>query len=74
MSTTKIEDKTTSLKLSEQVKNELFKKGYSFLFNYNDFILYKKQVKKAFNKVQSITEKFINDNSTDNCDYNEYIY
>jgi len=74
MTTTKNQGKTTTFKLSEQVENELFKRGYSFLFNINDFISYKNQVKNAFNKVQSITEMFIQDNQNSKSDYDAYIF
>ena len=42
--------KNTSFKLSEQVKETLHAKGYSKIFNYQDYKYYKAQVKKAFNK------------------------
>lgn len=66
--------KSTTIKLSEQVKNVLQEKGFSFLFNYPDYIFYKSQVKKAFNKAQAITELFIQDNSTSKSDFNGYIF
>jgi hypothetical protein len=66
--------KHTTIKLSEQVKNVLQEKGFSSLFNYSDYIFYKAQVKRAFNKAQAITELFIQDNSTSKSDFNGYIF
>jgi hypothetical protein len=65
--------KNTSFKLSDQVKNYLFQKGYSSVFNFSDYVYYKAQVKKAFNKAQAIADLFIEENNTKS-DYNEYIF
>jgi hypothetical protein len=65
--------KNTTLKLSDQVKIELSKKGYSFLFNYSDYKYYKAVCKNAFNKVQTIADLFIFENNQ-NSDFDEYIY
>jgi hypothetical protein len=74
MTTTKIQGKTTHLKLSEQVKETLFLKGYSFLFNDNDFKYYRMQAKYAFNKALTIAELFIQDNLNSQSDYNGYVF
>ena len=66
--------KNTSFKLSEQVKETLHAKGYSFLFNYNDYKYYKSQVKKAFNKAQAIADLFIQENNTNESDFSEYVF
>jgi hypothetical protein len=67
--------KNTSFKLSEQVKETLHARGYSAIFNYQDYKYYKAQVKKAFNKAQAIAELFINDNlSSNTSDFQEYIF
>lgn len=67
--------KNTSFKLSEQVKETLHAKGYSAIFNYQDYKYYKSQAKKAFNKAQAIAELFIQDNFNNNTsDYNEYLF
>lgn len=66
--------KNTSKKLSQQVKEILSEKGFSFLFNYNDYSFFKSQCKNAFNKAQAIAEKFIEDNTQANSDFNEYIF
>jgi hypothetical protein len=66
--------KTTSFKLSEQVKETLHAKGYSSLFNFQDYKYYKTQVKKAFNKAQAITDLFIQDNNTNESDFSQYVF
>ena len=66
--------KNTSFKLSEQVKETLHAKGFSFLFNYNDYKYYKGQVKKAFNKAQAIADLFIQENNTNESDFSEYVF
>lgn len=66
--------KSSSFKLSTQVKNELQKKGFSSLFNYQDFAYYKAQAKRAFNKAHTISELFIQDNQPTKSDYNGYIF
>lgn len=69
-----IKAKNTSIKLSDQVKNYLFEKGYSALFNYSDYQYYKAQAKKAFNKAHAIAELFISENNQNESDYNGYIF
>ena len=66
--------KNTAFKLSEQVKATLHEKGFSFLFNYDDYKYYKAQAKKAFNKAQAIAELFIQDNQPTKSDYHGYIF
>lgn len=66
--------KNTAFKLSEQVKATLHEKGFSFLFNYDDYKYYKAQAKKAFNKAQAIAELFIQDNNTNESDFSEYVF
>ena len=66
-------NKNTAFKLSEQVKATLHAKGYSFLFNYSDYLYYKTQAKKAFNKAQTIAELFIQENTNQKSDYSEYV-
>ena len=66
--------KNTAFKLSEQVKATLHAKGYSFLFNYQDYKYYKAQVKLAFNKAQAIAELFIQDNQPTKSDFHGYIF
>lgn len=65
--------KNTTLKLSEQVKQELSKKGYSFLFNYSDYKYFKLLCKNTFDKVNAIVELFIFENKQ-NSDFDEYIF
>lgn len=66
--------KNTSFKLSSQVKETLQAKGYSAVFNYQDYKYFKSQVTKAFNKAQAIAELFIQENTNQKSDYNEYIF
>jgi hypothetical protein len=66
--------KNTAFKRSEQVKATLHEKGFSFLFNYDDYKYYKAQAKKAFNKAQAIAELFIQDNNTNESDFSEYVF
>lgn len=73
MTRTQSSHKNTPFKLSEQVKTILNEKGFSFLFNYSDYLYYKAQAKKAFNKAQEIAEQFIQDNNAKS-DYDEYVF
>lgn len=66
--------KITSFKLSDQVKDKLHHKGFSFLFNYSDYFLFKSQAKNAFNKAQAIADLFILDNNTNESDFSEYLF
>ncbi|AGN89398.1 hypothetical protein LIT13_01360 [Flavobacterium psychrophilum] len=66
--------KNTPNKLSNQVKSILQEKGFSSVFNWQDYQYFKDQVKTAFNKSQAIAEKFIEDNNYQNSDFNEYIF
>jgi len=76
MKTTKTHNKrkNNAFKLSEQVKKILHEKGYSFLFNYNDFAYFKKQLKTTFNKAVSIAEMFIQYHEPEKNDFSEYVY
>ena len=71
---THISHKNNAYKLSDQVKNILQEKGLSAVFNYNDYLYFKKQVKNAFNKAQAIAELFIEENINQNSDFNEYTF
>ena len=62
-----------STNLSTQVKDILHEKGFSFLFNFNDYKHFKKQCSNAWNKAQDIAQKFIEENTQDS-DYNQYIF
>lgn len=60
---------------SEQVKNILKEKGFSKVFNYNDYNYYKDALKGSFNLVQAIANKFIEDNlNATNSDLADYIF
>lgn len=71
MNRTKTRDKSNFL--SAQVKEILFKKGFSFLFTDRDFLYYKKQTKNAINRPYAIAELFISDNHQQS-DFADYEY
>ena len=73
MKRTNLHAKNTSLKLSEQVQNILTEKGFSFLFNWNDYNHFKRQAQNAWNKAQAIAELFITENNTKS-DFDEYVF
>lgn len=66
-------DKTNTFKLSQQVREILYKSGYSFLFNFDDYKQYKKRAKHEFNKALAIAQYFIQDNNQPS-DFNEYEF
>lgn len=76
MQTTLSNDKSknTAFILSTQVKKLLHEKGFSFLFNFEDYTYFKSQCKNAFNKAQAIAEKFIEENKPLNSDFDGYIF
>lgn len=74
MKRTNLHAKNTSFKLSEQVQNILTEKGFSFLFNWNDYNHFKKQASKAWNKAQAIAELFLQECGNQNSDFSEYIF
>lgn len=74
MTPTNFNAKNTSLKLSDQVKNILTQKGFSFLFNWNDYKYFKNQVANAWNKSQAIAELFLQENQSQNSDFSEYLF
>ncbi len=59
--------------LSNEVKQILSKRGFSFLFNWSDYQLFKTKSKNAFNRAVAISEMFIQENSQSS-DFNEYIF
>lgn len=60
--------------LSYQVRQLLNEKGFSFLWNWNDYYHFRTEAKKAFDKAQAIAEMFIQENVNSNSDFNEYIF
>ena len=74
MQTKSKQGKDNAFKLSVQVKNELYSKGYSRFFNFSDYLHFKNQCKNSFNKVTAIVQLFILENNHQNNDYNGYIY
>lgn len=59
--------------LSRQVRKILHEKGFSFLFNFQDYRRYKNQSRNAFNKAYSIADKFLS-NAEGKSDYSNYIF
>lgn len=71
MNTKTIHRKNT--KLSEQVKKILSEKGFSFLFNFQDYKFFKHQAKDDFNPALKIADLFISDSNQES-DFNQYIF
>lgn len=72
MTLTTFHAKNTSNSISYQVRQILNQKGFSFLWNWDDFAHYRSQVKNEFNKAVAIAELFISNSDTQS-DYDEYI-
>jgi hypothetical protein len=68
-----IQHKSTSFKLSDQVKELLSNMGFSFAFNWADFKDYKKQCINAFNVAYAIAECFVV-NADLPSDYEDYLF
>lgn len=66
--------KYNPFKLSNQVKSILQNKGYSSIFNYSDYEIFKEQCKDAFNKALAIAEKFIEEATPQKNDFNNYLF
>lgn len=66
--------KNNAFNLSTQVKTKLHEKGFSFLFNFEDYNYYKAKTKNSFNKAVAIAELFIQENVQSKSDFNEYIF
>lgn len=71
---TKIQDKNTTLSLKQRVKKILYLKGYSHLFNKQDFKYYVSRFKDEFNPALEIAKQFIKENPDQVSDFNQYIY
>jgi len=66
-------NKSTSFKVSEQVKKILHRNGLSRAFNFADYQYYKAKTKNAFNKAHAIAQCFIEDYQ-EQSDLNEYQF
>jgi hypothetical protein len=66
-------DKANTLKLSQQVREILFKAGYSCLFNFDDYRYFKRKTKGEFSRAHAIARMIIEDYDT-NSDYIEYEF
>ena len=69
---TKITERKNT-KLSEQVKKILTEKGFSFLFNFQDYKFFKQKAKGDFNPALKIADLFIQDSNQES-DFNQYIF
>lgn len=67
-------DKFNPFLLSNQVKSILQKKGYSSIFNFTDYTIFKRQCKKAFNKAVAIADKFIQEAEPTQNDFINYTF
>ncbi|KFF26848.1 hypothetical protein [Chryseobacterium vrystaatense] len=61
------------IKLSAKVQQILFSRGYSHIFNWEDYSFYKEQTKNAIFRADSIANLFIKD-TCEFSDYAEYEY
>ena len=52
-------DKSKSFKTSDQVKAILQKEGLSKVFTYQEYEIFERRARRAFNKVQTIAQMFI---------------
>ena len=66
--------KSNPFLLSNQVKTILQKKGYSSIFNFSDYGIFKTQCKNAFNKAVAIAQKFIEEAEPTKNDYSNFIF
>lgn len=73
MTQIKFTAKSTTNSISYQVRQILNAKGYSFLFNWDDYAYFRSLCKNAFNKAEAIAEKFIEDTNAKS-DFNEYTF
>jgi hypothetical protein len=69
---TKITERKNT-KLSEQVKKILTEKGFSFLFNFQDYKYFKQKAKGDFNPALKIADLFISD-TNQKSDFNQYVF
>lgn len=74
MTTTISKGKTNPFLLSEQVKRILKTQGFSTLFNYTDYEVFKGQCKHAFNKAQEIARLFMAEAQPEQNDFNQYTF
>lgn len=66
-------DKVNPFLLSEQVKAILQSKGYTSIFNFTDYKVFKNDCRMAFKKANAIANKFIEEAHPQTNDFNQYI-
>jgi hypothetical protein len=74
MTTTISKGKTNPFLLSEQVKRILKTNGFTSLFNYTDYEVFKNKCKGTFDKAQEIARLFMAEAQPDENDFNQYIF
>lgn len=74
MESNKTNTKNNPFNLSNQVKRELQRRGYSSTFNYSDYNFFKSQCKDAFNKALAIAMRFIEEAEPQANDFKNYTY
>ena len=62
------------INLSEKVKEILFRKGYSHIFNWNDYEEFKHSIKDAIFQAEAIANLFIEWNSHEVSDFADYEF
>ncbi len=60
--------------ISEQVKAILQSRGFSSIFNYSDYEVFKRQCKTAYNMPLAIVEQFLSEAEPEQNDFNQYIF
>lgn len=61
------------INLSSKVQEILYQRGYSHIFNWIDFLLYKRETKDAIFRGEAIAQLFI-ENTLELSDYAEYEF
>lgn len=68
------QSKNNAFLFSEQVKTILQKRGYSAIFNYSDYSLFKEKCKNAFHKAVAIADLFTAEADQNQNDFNAYQF
>lgn len=74
MENTRSNHKCTANSLAEQVKTILQKRGYSAVFNMEDFEFFRHRVRKSYGVAYEIAARFIEEAQPEQNDFNEYIF
>ncbi|MDC7994467.1 hypothetical protein [Altibacter sp. HG106] len=74
MESNKMQGKNNPYLLSEQVQRILKNNGFSAVFNFTDYQLFKRQTRRAFNQAQEIAQKFMAEAEPQANDFQTYIF